>query len=621
MGKIELLHFIGGHMEKSQLLSRIKYKSTIITIIFIALMIMLIAFDIKSPSEKTSINSIYYKPITHNSFNLDDDWTLMDSTRMPRPDNIADKYALKLNLELSETKMLYLSQVYGYSFEVLDKDMNLIYKFDEHKGVKNYGFLYDMSYIPVSSDTVYLVISTTKGIPHIGISSDSGIYNLDILNPAFDSRKAIGLILIILSLITMVMSEILKSISSERYLINTSYFIGIYGIWSLFDFYRHSFWIHSTLSFVPMPILIIIYIISANMMAPYFIKLNMSLIKNLKYKLHIRYLFYLISIIALTGISFETLRMFYWNTTLNTAYQYYFAVYAFVVSIGSLVLIIYAWLDYKRGDMKALIYAVGLTGCLITFTISQSTEYLISHWGVLWLLFAIILVMSVTFLETQEKSNQYLSKVESMNLSMTALYDDIKYTQKELLLRLGSTVDLKSKETSLHVHRVSALTEFIAKKMKYTDEEAQMIALASTLHDIGKVGIPDRILNEPGKLTTQDFNTMKGHSKMGYEILNGSNNQLMDYAAIIALTHHERFDGTGYPDRLSGNDIPLIGAIVAAADVFDALLSKRVYKPAWSFEQVYEYFKEQNGRHFNPKVVDVIISNYDDIVSIAKKEL
>lgn len=229
-----------------------------------------------------------------------------------------------------------------------------------------------------------------------------------------------------------------------------------------------------------------------------------------------------------------------------------------------------------------------------------------------------MMVLTMTYVETKQDNQNKQIKLQNMVESIDQLNNNLRYTQEELLLRLGSTVDLKSKETSSHVKKVADLTEYIALKMNFSSEEAKTIALASTLHDIGKVGIPDHILNSTNKLTEEEFETMKSHAYMGYEILNGSENILMDYAAIIALSHHERYDGTGYPNQLKGEEIPIIGAIVAAADVMDALLSKRVYKKAWTYDEVYDYFIMQKGKQFNPEIADIVIMNYEEIKAFSK---
>ena len=139
------------------------------------------------------------------------------------------------------------------------------------------------------------------------------------------------------------------------------------------------------------------------------------------------------------------------------------------------------------------------------------------------------------------------------------------------------------------------------------------------MHDIGKIAIPDAILNKPGKLTNEEFEIIKTHTQKGHDMLGISNRPLFKVASQIALTHHEKYDGTGYPNSLKGEDIPIFGRITALADVFDAIGSDRCYKKAWEMEKVLEFIKEQRGKHFDPKLVDIFFDNLDDILKIKEE--
>jgi len=138
------------------------------------------------------------------------------------------------------------------------------------------------------------------------------------------------------------------------------------------------------------------------------------------------------------------------------------------------------------------------------------------------------------------------------------------------------------------------------------------------MHDIGKVGIPDNILNKPGKLTEEEFEIMKTHAELGYEMLKGSNQALLKTASIISMEHHEKWDGSGYPRGLKGKEIHLYGRITAIADVFDALGHDRVYKKAWPLEKILDLFKEGQGKHFDPELIDLFMDNLDDFLAIKK---
>jgi len=216
----------------------------------------------------------------------------------------------------------------------------------------------------------------------------------------------------------------------------------------------------------------------------------------------------------------------------------------------------------------------------------------------------------------------------SMSLDNIYLNDEIENTQKEIIYTLGEITETRSKETGNHVKRVAEYSKLLALKYGLSSKEAEIIQLSSPMHDVGKLAIPDIILNKPGKLTNEEFNIMKSHSKIGYEMLKNSHKPLMKTASIIALEHHERYDGTGYPYGLKGDSISIEGRITAVADVFDALGSSRSYKEAWDMESIYALLKDQKGRHFDPDLINIffdnlkefldIKENYDDRFAIAK---
>ncbi len=183
------------------------------------------------------------------------------------------------------------------------------------------------------------------------------------------------------------------------------------------------------------------------------------------------------------------------------------------------------------------------------------------------------------------------------------LYDD----QIEMLQRLARASEYRDDDTGDHTKRVGAMSAKIAAEMGLSPEEIELISLAAPLHDIGKIGIRDAILMKPGKLTETEFIVMRTHAIIGSRILEG-NSKLLKMAEIIARTHHEKWDGTGYPSRLSGSNIPLPGRIVAVADVFDALISERAYKVAWPINRAVDEIKSLSGRHFDPKVVTAFLS-------------
>ncbi len=202
------------------------------------------------------------------------------------------------------------------------------------------------------------------------------------------------------------------------------------------------------------------------------------------------------------------------------------------------------------------------------------------------------------------------------NISLRTLLEE---SQREIVYLLGDAVEHRSKETGHHLKRVSEISFLLARKLKLPAEQCRVIAEAAPLHDLGKIAIPDSILNKPGKLTTEEWEVMKTHSEIGYEMLHNSDKPLLKMGAEIARDHHERWDGTGYPAGKKGSEISLAGRITAIADVFDALCSARVYKSPWEMKQVEEYFQLQRGLHFDPDLVDLVFSHLEEIVDIQRR--
>lgn len=205
------------------------------------------------------------------------------------------------------------------------------------------------------------------------------------------------------------------------------------------------------------------------------------------------------------------------------------------------------------------------------------------------------------------------SSIAFDNLSLN---NELEDTQREVLHMMGTVAEFRSKETSEHVDRVSAYAELLALKYGLDEAEAKLLRTAAPLHDIGKIAIPDEILKKPGKLTEAEFEVMKEHAKIGYEMLRHSRRPVLRSAAIIARDHQEKWDGSGYPAGVSGEDIHLYGRIVAVADVFDALGSERSYKEAWPIERIVDYFQAQIGQHFDPKIAALLIDNLDEFIAL-----
>lgn len=195
----------------------------------------------------------------------------------------------------------------------------------------------------------------------------------------------------------------------------------------------------------------------------------------------------------------------------------------------------------------------------------------------------------------------------------------IRRSQEETIYRLARAAEFRDSETGRHLQRMSQYCALLARKTGLDHDRCELIRVASPMHDIGKIGIPDHILYKNGKHTPEEFEVMKQHAEMGYNILKGSHSELLDTAAIIAWTHHEKFDGSGYPRGLRGDAIPFEGRVVAIADVFDALTSKRVYKPAFSVEKARELMDQGAGRHFDPGLLAVFWESLPEVLAIRER--
>lgn len=188
--------------------------------------------------------------------------------------------------------------------------------------------------------------------------------------------------------------------------------------------------------------------------------------------------------------------------------------------------------------------------------------------------------------------------------------------EQELLFRMSRAAEFRDPETGAHIQRMANYSSLIALQLGLSSEAQTLILQAAPMHDVGKIGIPDHILLKPARLTPEEFAIMRTHTTIGFELLNDSVSSILHAAATIAVSHHEKFDGSGYPYGLSGEAIPLFGRIVAVADVFDALTSERPYKKAWSVDQAAEFLREGRGRHFDPDCLDAFLARWTDAMSI-----
>jgi len=211
--------------------------------------------------------------------------------------------------------------------------------------------------------------------------------------------------------------------------------------------------------------------------------------------------------------------------------------------------------------------------------------------------------------------NLFLHNV-SIAYENVLLKNEIEGTQRDMLYMLGESIETRSKETGQHVHRVAEYCRLITLGLGLSDRDAEVIEVASPLHDFGKIGIPDNILHKPGKLNEEEWELMKSHAEIGRDLLKQSDRKILKAASVIAGQHHEHWNGKGYPDGIKGEQIHIYARISAVADVFDALGSKRCYKEAWSIDKVVDLLKQQSGKQFDPVIIEWVLNNLDQMEKV-----
>ncbi len=216
---------------------------------------------------------------------------------------------------------------------------------------------------------------------------------------------------------------------------------------------------------------------------------------------------------------------------------------------------------------------------------------------------------------TQEVIHRH-EVIEKKNLELEVMSDEIEHTLQETIFTMGVIEEQRSKETNNHTLRVTKYSQLLGDLSGLSEREVELLSMAAPLHDIGKLGIPDAILLKPGKLTEAEYEVMKNHCQMGYNMLSHSKRDVLQSAAIIAYQHHEKWDGSGYPQGLAGEEIHIYGRIVTLVDVFDALAAKRIYKEKWALPEILTYIEKQRGSQFDPKLVDFLVENIDAFLAI-----
>lgn len=229
------------------------------------------------------------------------------------------------------------------------------------------------------------------------------------------------------------------------------------------------------------------------------------------------------------------------------------------------------------------------------------------------------LARAKNMLALRTSHKQLANKAEWLADEVRKATAEIVRREHETIFCLSRAAEYRDPETGAHIVRMAHYSRIIGRNLGLPPAELEMLFEAAPMHDIGKVGTPDNILLKPGRLDDAEFEIMKRHASIGYEILHASESPLLKVAAEIAGAHHEKFDGTGYPNKLAGENIPLFGRIVAVADVFDALTSERPYKRAWEVGAAAAFLREWSGRHFDPRCVEAFFQSWDEVLTIKEQ--
>jgi len=222
-------------------------------------------------------------------------------------------------------------------------------------------------------------------------------------------------------------------------------------------------------------------------------------------------------------------------------------------------------------------------------------------------------------LQLRQQSENVKQRALSLEQRLLSSMHEVEERERETLSRLARAIEYRDSGTSAFLERMSRIAALVAEQLGMSEEDVRAIELAAPLHDMGKIAIPDAVLMKPGPLDEDELAIMRRHPKIGHELLSGSQNRLIQAGAIIALRHHERYDGSGYPDGLRGEQIPIEARIVAVADVFDALISARPYKPAWTRDAALAYMYAQRGRLFDPACVDALFRGRERLDIICER--
>jgi len=299
-----------------------------------------------------------------------------------------------------------------------------------------------------------------------------------------------------------------------------------------------------------------------------------------------------------------------------------FQVILFINIICIIILIgYYTFLQRKHtlllGGSVCILACFAIVDLLHTTNVLQGSSF-ITDWGLLIFISINCYVLMHKIIEMYNYLHAYTKELKCKNIAikkansqLNELYSEIEITQKEVILQLSEIAEARSKETGQHVRRVAEYACILAEEIGCTDKEIRLLRLASPMHDIGKLAIPDHILNKPDILTVEEFELIKTHTSCGFDMLHKSSRTIFKAAALIAFEHHEKYNGTGYPTGLMGENIHLFGRIIAVADVFDSLASDRCYKKAWDLVPILDLMQNEKSQHFDPIIVDALFARLD----------
>lgn len=298
--------------------------------------------------------------------------------------------------------------------------------------------------------------------------------------------------------------------------------------------------------------------------------------------------------------------------------------------ITILVTIVHSVIALMRGNTEAQIFTLGaaIFGACGIFDILQEMSiihraFFVTHWGIFIFIACLTYILGRRIVLIYQNMQIYSAELEQKNFfikeahdEMENLYQEIELTQKEVIFRLSEVAEARSKETGNHVRRVAEYARLLAVSSGLSSQEVDILKLATPMHDIGKLGIPDAILHKPDKLTPDEFDIIKTHTHIGHEMMRKSERPIFSAASIVAYEHHERFDGKGYPRGLAGNDIHIYGRITAIADVFDSLASDRCYKKAWELDRILSFMEQERGKQFDPDILAHFFKNIENMLVI-----